>query len=180
MSRFHRKGARRRSALRVSSVASAAKSFYNQNIIILPTEADMSRWVVLTKPGLKAGKGGEETPSGPLERIARYVPAEIISPYTMLFAAFVSLVKGRITAEYWPLVPAALMFLFFIATIAYVWRETSGAVRRVHLIVSPLAFLAWAYPISSALLGDWFDGIVALSAQAIVICLSIALWREPG
>ncbi len=139
----------------------------------------MSRWVVLQQTGLKGAKAGRDQPDGPLGRIAKYVPAEIVSPYTMLFSAMVPLARAELEPAYQPLVPAGLIVLFLVATILYVHHETKGPVRKAHLIVSPLAFLAWAYPISSALLGRWFDGLAALSAQALVIALSLMLKRAP-
>jgi hypothetical protein len=140
----------------------------------------MSRWVVLKKPGLKSAVGGQEPPDGPLGRIAKYVPAEIVSAYTMLFGVMVSQVQGKLSEanQHWSAL--ALIALFFLVTIIYVSKETDGAVRKVHLIVSPLAFLAWSYPISSALLGNWFYGLGAFALQAIVIALSLALYRAPA
>jgi hypothetical protein len=63
--------------------------------------------------------------------------------------------------------------LFLLVTIGYVATRTSGKVRQAHLIVSPLSFLAWAYPISSAVLGDFFISLVAFALQAVVIALAI-------
>ena len=68
-----------------------------------------------------------------------------------------------------------LIIIFLSATVVYVAKNTPVAVRKAHLIVSPLAFLAWAYPISSPMLGEWFVPLVSLIAQAVVIALSIAM-----
>jgi hypothetical protein len=66
-----------------------------------------------------------------------------------------------------------LIVLFLILTLIYVARSTTGSVRTAHLIVSPFAFVAWAYPISSSILGDFFIGFVAFVLQVIVLVLSL-------
>lgn len=55
----------------------------------------MSRWVVPRREGLKAGDG--EPPSGPSERIAKYIPGEIISAYTMVYGLLVAYNGGAIS-----------------------------------------------------------------------------------
>jgi len=135
----------------------------------------MSRWVVPQRPGLKAG--GPDNPDSPLSRVVKYIPGEIVSAYTVIFSALVML---KLPAEQGKWGVLALMLLFLITTIIYVAKQTSGVVRQAHLIVSPVAFLAWSYPISSALLGELFVGAVALGLQAVVIALSIVIVpREP-
>jgi hypothetical protein len=128
----------------------------------------MSRWVIPAGQGYVAGDPQE--PDGRSGRIVKYVPAEIIAPFTMLYSALVSL---GVPADQGQKVAVGLIFLFFIVTIAYIASQTTGSVRRAQLAVSPLAFLAWAYPISSALLGSLFVGLAALILQALVIALSI-------
>jgi hypothetical protein len=64
--------------------------------------------------------------------------------------------------------------VFFVVTIVYVaMNAPKGKSRTAHLIVSPVAFLAWAYPISAAALGAWFIGFVAFSAQVVIVTLSV-------
>ncbi|QQM04933.1 hypothetical protein [Rhodopseudomonas palustris] len=135
----------------------------------------MSRWVVPQRPGLKAE--GKDDPDSPLSRVVKYIPTEIVSAYTIIFSSLVMLRLPPGQAKYGVL---ALMLMFLITTVVYVAKQTGGVVRRAHLIVSPVAFLAWSYPISSALLGELFLGAVALGLQAIVIALSIVIVpREP-
>lgn len=139
----------------------------------------MSRWVVPTGEGLKSGGG--ESPSGPAERIAKYIPGEIISAYTMLYGLIVSY-NGGVTKEpspdgyNWVLtVTVLLIFIFLIVTIFYIRKNSDPTSRKAHLIVSPVAYLAWVYPISSALLGSWFNGLVAILLQALSIGLALAI-----
>ena len=104
----------------------------------------------------------------------------------MLFTAVVTLKDGRIITPENP-VPSdlqnftiGLIALFLIVTIVYLARfGPTGPSKKAHLLVSPMAFLAWAYPISSALLGNLFIGLVALGAQAFVIALAIMIIPKP-
>ncbi len=135
----------------------------------------MSRWVV---PGGTQLVGGMTTPGdqpdGPLSRIVKYVPTEIVAAYTLLFTALVGLKLVDGQATQWA--AAGLIALFLVVTIIHVARDApKGLVRNAHLIVSPLAFLAWAYPISSAMLGPWFVPLCSFAAQAIVIALAIVI-----
>jgi hypothetical protein len=130
----------------------------------------MSRWVVPDRSGLKAG--ATEPKDGPAGRVVKYVPAEVVAAYTLLFTALVTL---NLPVGQSPWAAVGLIVLFCVVTIGYVANRTIGKVRQAHLIVSPLAFLAWAYPISSAVLGDLFFPLAAFVAQAIVIALSIII-----
>jgi hypothetical protein len=99
------------------------------------------------------------------------VPAEVVSAFTLLFSVLVTM--NLPTQQQLP-VTVGLIALFLIVTIIYIAvKVPKGPVRTAHLIVSPIAFLAWAYPISSALLGSAFVGWVSFGAQALVIALSV-------
>lgn len=138
----------------------------------------MSRWVI---PGRKSGEIVAETrgPGGPSDkydgdgvvtRIAKYVPAEIITAYTMLFAVLASIGVQGTTALY---SAGGLILLFLGVTVLYVRKYSpADVVRKAHIVVSPVAFLVWAYPISSSLLGELFVPLVAFGGQAVVIALS--------
>jgi hypothetical protein len=131
----------------------------------------MSRWVVPKRTGLKADDPNQEKPDGALGRITKYVPAEILSGYTALFTLLISMNLLNEQKEYAAL---GLMGLFFFVTIAFIWvKAGTGKIRKAHLIVSPIAFLAWAYPISSALIESFFIPIIAFSVQVLAIALSI-------
>lgn len=131
----------------------------------------MSRWVVAARRrGALVSDNGKE--DGAVARITKYIPAEILSAYTILFTLLVSM---ELIVSEQKIAVLGLISLFFIVTVIYIWKNAgSGKILRAHLIVSPLAFLAWAYPISSALLGEeLFSPIVAFCGQAGVIALSI-------
>lgn len=131
----------------------------------------MSRWVVPTRPTLKADNRDQEKADGALGRITKYIPAEILSGYTALFTLLISMSLLDKSKE---LAALGLMAMFFATTVAYIWfKAGTGNVRKAHLIVSPVAFLAWAYPISSALIESYFVPLLAFGGQVIAIALSI-------
>ena len=60
-----------------------------------------------------------------------------------------------------------------LATIVYFYRKSpTPKVRNAHLIVSPVAFLALAYPLSSPLIGGWYVGWATILAQALIALLA--------
>jgi len=129
----------------------------------------MTRWVNTRKVGLRARTAEDD---GPLDRIVKYVPTEIVAAYTLLYTALLSIGESDEIKLY---VGLGFIALFFIVTIIYILRFNKDPVSRTaHLVVSPLAFLAWVYPISSDILGDdLFKGFIALILQGVVIALSI-------
>lgn len=131
----------------------------------------MSRWVV---PAPRGGStvSDENAEDGAIARITKYIPAEVLSAYTILFTLLVSMELLQSERQ---IAAFGLMALFLIATIGYIWKKADkGAVRNAHLVVSPLAFLAWAYPISSSIIGEeFFYPLLAFAGQAVVIALSI-------
>lgn len=137
----------------------------------------MSRWVSPASEGLKSA-GGRGPSDDVLGRIVKYVPAEVLAAFTMLFGVAAAMELDVRTAQ-WTAV--GLIGAFLAATVVYVaTRSPAGKVRTAHLAVSPVAFLAWAYPISSSLLGDWFLGLAAFAAQVVVVLLSIFIAPAEG
>lgn len=147
----------------------------------------MSRWVVGEQTGLMAEAAGSEKADDAIGRITKYVPAEILSAYTVLFTFLASIGASRNENE--SQIPSTnelteigtnaiatfgLIALFFVITIIYInMRAGTGHVKKAHLIVSPIAFLAWSYPISSSMLGIFFNPYIAFAGMALVIGLSI-------
>jgi hypothetical protein len=143
----------------------------------------MSRWVRPQHSAATAAAAAPGTAPAPGDdaaaRIVKYVPAEIVATFTVV-------ITGMIAATVQPppekhQVAVWLIGLFFVGTVVYVWTRTPpGPERKAHLLVSPLAFLAWAYPISSAALGALFVPYIALLLQAVVLLLSILIVpKEP-
>ena len=134
----------------------------------------MSRFVVPSREGVVAGAG--EAPDDFAGRIVKYVPTEIVAIFTGIIGGLASAKMDQETAL---MVGLGSIVAFVIGTVAYIYfRAPVGIVRNAHLIVSPLAFLAWAYPISSSLLRDWFIGWVAIIGQGIVLLLALII--APG
>jgi hypothetical protein len=132
-------------------------------------ELALSRWVIPQRADLRSdsSEGSDDTV---LKRIAKYVPAEVLTGYTALFAILVTLDAAELHRK-WAAV--ALILIFAVVTVLYVRRNAPlGSVRRAHSVVSPIAFIALAYPISSSALLDWYVPIVAFFGQVIVVCLS--------
>ena len=125
------------------------------------------------KPSVRAAPPAPASPPGSdiVERIVLYVPTEVVAVFTMLLTAAVSL---KVDPKQLPLIGAGLIVIFLIITVVYIFRSApTGSIRNAHLLVSPVAYLAWAYPISSSILGTWFVPIFAFLLQAIVLALSI-------
>lgn len=131
----------------------------------------MSRFVVPKSPGVVAGAPTQA--DGALGRVVKYVPTEIVALFTMFVGGMASFKIASATSQR---IGVGAVVAFLIATVVYMAiRAPTGTVKRAHLIVSPLAFLAWAYPISSALLGDWFVGYVAFLLQIFVLLLAVII-----
>ena len=133
----------------------------------------MSRWVGPRRAGLtSADERGSG--SGAVERIVKYIPAEVLVAYMALITGLGAL---GITGERQSQLAALLMGVFLVATVVLVRAEApeGGGVRRAHLVVSPIAFLAWSYSISACVLGGWFLPAVAFVLVALAVGLSIML-----
>ena len=133
----------------------------------------MSRWVEPRRAGL-ASAAGAGSASGAAERIVRYIPAEVLVAYTALITGLGAL---GMTGERQSHLAALLMGVFLVATVMRVrtGAPERGGVRRAHLVVSPIAFLAWSYSISACVLGGWFLPTVAFALVAVAVGLSIML-----
>lgn len=143
----------------------------------------MSRWVVPSKSGTIAATSGEavgnpDVPGGMARdegdglgaRIAKYIPGEVLTGFTVALSGLVSLGVG---AEWRQMLAVVLILVFLAVTIGVVARYApSGVVRRAHFVVMPIAFLAWSYPISSAVLGNWFFPPAAFVLQLLVLACS--------
>ena len=132
----------------------------------------MSRWVEPRRAGL-ASADELGSASGAAERVVKYIPAEVLVAYTALISG---LGATDINEEQQLLLAALLMGVFFIATVVRVCTGApEGGVRRAHLVVSPIAFLAWSYSISAWALGSWFFPAAAFALVAVTVGLSIML-----
>jgi hypothetical protein len=92
-----------------------------------------------------AGAGGAD--QGYLERVVKYVPAEVIAAYLAL-NGFVAAAKGYETV-YW------IVFLVCLVCVPlYVWRTTRTPKERLfNGVLATIAFLVWAYATGGGLPG---------------------------
>ena len=115
-------------------------------------------------------------PTGParegwVTRIVKYVPTEIVATFTLIVTSLSAIPAEPLVRQ---LIATGFIVGFFGLTYLYVaLRMPAGKVKPAHFVVSPFAFLAWAYPICSGMLGEWFIGLVAASVQGVVLALSI-------
>jgi hypothetical protein len=132
----------------------------------------MSRFVIPARPGQATAS---DSPDGFVDRFAKYLPAEIMSIYTVAIGGLVSLKNANVSAP-WLLIVLLLTVIFTCATVWYfASRAPAGSVRSAHMVASPLIFVAWAYPLASPLLGIWFVGWVAIVGQATAAAISYVI-----
>lgn len=113
----------------------------------------MGRLVKEREPSFKTKAASAIREDSYPERVAKYVPAEIIAGYTPLIslAASVNLVKNTDGAMVPSETTVALCFLVFfaglIATPIYLWRISGsvGQSKKMQVAISTLAFVLWAY-----------------------------------
>lgn len=129
----------------------------------------MSRFVVPARPGVSL-VSDDQKPDGFSARLVKYIPAEILAIFTLFVGGAASLTLEPGDAR--TLAAGAMAATTLATAIDVARRAPAGVVRKAHLVVSPIAFVAWAYPISSALLGDWFIGYWCLVAQFAVALLA--------
>lgn len=113
----------------------------------------MGRLVKEREPSYKAISTSEIREDSYPERVAKYVPAEIIAGYTPLIAlaAGVGLAPNAAAVMVPTMTTVVVCFVVFlaglIATPVYLWK-TSGPVgqsKKIQVVISTLAFVLWAY-----------------------------------
>ncbi|MEW5686641.1 MAG: hypothetical protein AB1942_17120 [Pseudomonadota bacterium] len=132
----------------------------------------MSRWVV---PAGASAAASDGKPDGPIARVVKYVPAEVVAVFTMVVAALetANIQPPPFSAQQ---LAAGSIALFFVVTVIYIWQQVPKALARgAHLWITPLAFLVWAYPISGKMLGDWYVPAIAFIGQAVILAISVLI-----
>jgi hypothetical protein len=123
----------------------------------------------LTKGGEGEGGGFDAGEAG--KKIAKLIPAEIITGYMGLIG-----VALNIRPDWQLYAYAAFFLLCWVLTPFYLNQMAEpGKPKRNHLIVSSLAFPVWAYLVSGhQVIPDYFDAGLA-TAVAIVFSLVTGL-----
>lgn len=134
----------------------------------------MSRLVETVSPGAKAAGGG---PEGGLERIAKYIPAEILAFYALWTQAAASLPW----AQYILPICIAGAVIGLVVTYVYFDRLFPNAApesKRYHRVISPVAFGVYSYTIMGSVVPDIFvSGIALLATAAITLASALAIPR---
>ena len=137
----------------------------------------MSRFVTAVPRGLrtKAAAAGEAPAREYLERVAKYVPAEIIAGYTAIING---VADTKEPVKSWTV--TACLFICAILTPVYfklLARPEDKASLRTQQVVSFFAFLVWAYSITGAepLFGgtnSWFVPGIATALLTLFTLIS--------
>ena len=129
----------------------------------------MSRMVIAETVGATAAGVSEKDTN--IDRIAKYIPAEVLAFYTMWTQAAASLPWAD-----WLLTICLVGMVIGVAcTYIYFDRFFSGAdpaSRRMQRAISPVAFLIYSYTIIGAVVPEVFVSGVALAATALITLVS--------
>ena len=109
-----------------------------------------------------------------LDRVAKYVPIEVVAAYLAINRLFLVTDPNR-----GPFVTLEVAFgLCWLATPLYVWRlaQVSPPKRwKAHAVVSSIAFPIWGFAIGGLLFKDWADQPTLPSVLLILFSLFAGL-----
>lgn len=118
------------------------------------------------------GDKGEKTQEY-LERVAKYVPAEVIAAYLALLPVVLSATDPDTTRR--TIWLAVIFGLGVVFTPLYLWRfPGASSVKWFHFVVSTTAFVIWVYSIRGGLFDDvgGYDTVGAAVSLAAFTLLS--------
>ena len=102
-------------------------------------------------------RGGPDV-SNYLDKVSKLIPSEIIAGYLTIFGLIATAPEGMRKPLYWG--SAALCFI--LTPIYLYFQAEANKPKYVHLIVSTVAFLIWAYVTTgSTLVGELYNAAVA-------------------
>jgi len=131
----------------------------------------MSRLVQASPRGAKAfGGNGAQNVKDYLDRVARYVPAEILAAYLTLLPIVIGTTRTQHGLQI-GLLTLILVGLGLI-NVPYLLRAaTVGQPKRKHIIVSTVAYVAWTYSIGGLwnALGLYHEAVAAI----LIVCVSL-------
>lgn len=123
----------------------------------------MSRLVRGKRPGASAfaGRPRGEAAREYGERVAKYVPAEIIAVYLTLTPVILSGTDDGTTRR--TVLLAVVLGVGVVLTPVYLLRfAEEGAPKVLHLVIATIAFVVWAYGIGGFFTDiGWYDAVVA-------------------
>jgi hypothetical protein len=112
---------------------------------------------------VRADAGGARDVKDYLERVAKYVPAEILAGYLTLLPIIVSTTDGQPNMRL--ALQALVLVAFLILTPFYfVFMAEPGKPKRLHIAVATAAFVIWAYYQGAffATIGAYHAGLAAV------------------
>jgi hypothetical protein len=116
-------------------------------------------------------KGRKQETSRYLEKVAKLIPSEIIAGYIGL-VGFVPLVRHE---QIRPWIYLIIFALCIVLTPAYLgFQATKNKPYKIHVFVSTIAFVVWAYSVSGAVI------VPRLYDAAIASILLIAFTLASG
>jgi hypothetical protein len=102
------------------------------------------------------------------ERVAKYVPAEVIAAYLALLPVVIQGTSADTSER--TIFLAVIFGMGVVFTPLYLWRfPGEKKVKQFQLVISTLAFLAWTYSIPEGL----FDDIGVYNRVGAAILLSV-------
>jgi hypothetical protein len=137
----------------------------------------MGRLVTARTVGTKAAGGNDQ--DGPLSRIAKYVPSEVLAFFAMWTQAVASLSWKDVV------LPAEIggAVIGLIVTYVYFDRffpQSPASSRSAHKWVSSGAFAVHAYNLSAGAIPAYFIPGIALALTALITLLSVIVIPTEG
>ena len=129
----------------------------------------MGRLVTVKYLGAQTAAAGEE--DGPLNRIAKYVPAEVLAFFAMWTQAMAELPwKNAVLGG--EIVGAVLGLIVTYAYFDRFFPNEPPEAQSAHKWISTLAFAVYAYNLSAGAISQYFEPAIALAVTAFITLLS--------
>lgn len=136
-------------------------------------ESDITVNTATTIPRMSFQVRGKRDSKQYLEKVAKLIPSEIIAGYLTLIG-FVPLIRN---STLWPWVYGSIFTICLALTPLYMYLQADkGRPKRIHILVSSIAFVVWAYAISGgAIVGRAHDPALASILLVIFSLISGAV-----
>lgn len=110
------------------------------------------------KARLQSGEGDTKTKEY-FEKIAKLIPSEIIAAY-MAIIGLIPLIKNNSLHE--PFYYGTFLVLLILTPLYFIKVADKKKPKTIHVILSSLAFIVWAYCISGAtIVPNYFDSAIS-------------------
>jgi hypothetical protein len=111
-------------------------------------------------------------------RVAKYIPGEVLAAYVSIGG----IISGLDPTRPRPLLAWVLFGLCVVLTPVYLAKRAEAKQpKRMHLALSTLAFVVWAYAVGGPFTGEpWHDPAIGSIALGIFTLVSGAFAPKPG